>query len=178
MMRIIVAGSRTVDEEQVRTALSLCPWIGFASAVISGTAKGADLFGERWAEERGIEVIRLPADWAKHGRRAGPMRNAVMAERGDGLVAVWDGASAGTKNMIENAVKRGLRVAIYRTDKRELVRIEATDALAAKWEDAEERAALMEFGSGMSRPDAERTAGALARDGSLKASSARSEPSG
>lgn len=165
MMRIIVAGSRTVDEEQVRTALRLCPWIGFVTAVISGTARGADSFGERWAEERGLEVIRLPADWAKYGRRAGPMRNAMMAERGDGLVAVWDGESAGTKNMIDNAKKRGLRVAIYRTDTRELVRIDANGPTEAKWETAEERAAIIEHdGDGVTRAAAERAAGAIARD--------------
>src|SRR5690242_12253735 len=126
MMRIIVAGSRSAEEAQVHTALRRCRWIGFSSAIVSVTAKGADLFGEKWAETRGLHVIRCPAEWEKYGRRAGPMRNATMAERAEGLVAVWDGASAGTKNMIETAEKRGLRVAIYRTDKDAMMLIEAS----------------------------------------------------
>jgi hypothetical protein len=33
-----------------------------------------------------------------------------MAKNTDGLIAVWDGQSCGTGNMIENASKPGLRV--------------------------------------------------------------------
>ena len=42
------------------------------------------------------------------------MRNAVMADNADALIAYWDGISRGTKNMIDEARKRGLAVRIKR----------------------------------------------------------------
>jgi hypothetical protein len=39
-----------------------------------------------------------------------------MAEYADALIAIWDGESRGTKNMIEEATKRGLRVHVKRID--------------------------------------------------------------
>lgn len=45
---------------------------------------------------------------------AGIMRNAVMADNTDALIAYWDGISRGTKNMIDEARKKGLAVRIKR----------------------------------------------------------------
>lgn len=158
-MRIIVAGSRTATEAQVLEALRRCPWINFSSAVVSGTAEGADRFGELWAEKNHIRVIRVPADWKNYGKRAGPMRNKIMAERAEGLVAVWDGVSRGTHSMISLARKHGLRVFILRTDTNLTETYESTGALADLWERAEERASIVEFSAGLSRRESERRAG-------------------
>lgn len=46
--------------------------------VVSGGCSGADIGGEAWADRRKIEVNRFPADWSKHGRAAGPIRNEEM----------------------------------------------------------------------------------------------------
>jgi predicted Rossmann fold nucleotide-binding protein DprA/Smf involved in DNA uptake len=115
-IRIIIAGSRSVNEQQVREAILRCPWSGLASVIVSGTAKGADEYGERWAEEQNLVVHRFPADWEKYGKSAGPIRNKLMAENAEGLIAVWDGKSKGTANMIKLATQLGLRVFILRTD--------------------------------------------------------------
>jgi hypothetical protein len=69
--------------------------------VVSGCARGADQLGERWADERGYPVKRFPADWHKHGKRAGYLRNEEMAGYATHLVAFWDGRSRGTKHMID-----------------------------------------------------------------------------
>jgi hypothetical protein len=37
-----------------------------------------------------------------------------MAEYADALIAIWDGESRGTKNMIEEATKRNLSVYVKR----------------------------------------------------------------
>jgi hypothetical protein len=158
-MRIIVAGSRSVLDEQVRDALARCPWVGFVSAVVSGTAKGADEFGERWAEQHNITVVKYPADWEKYGKKAGPLRNKLMAENADGLVAVWDGESRGTRSMIELARRLGLRVFVLETSSGKVSDCAATGPLALRWEAAEERAGILEFAGGLSRREAERQAG-------------------
>ena len=76
----------------------------------TGTAKGADSLGERYAKENGYDVKLFPPDWKKFGRKAGPLRNKQMAEYGDMLIAFWDEKSSGTRNMIENATNLGLIV--------------------------------------------------------------------
>lgn len=82
------------------------------SAILCGTARGADKLGERYAKERGINVLYYPADWDSHGRAAGYIRNAEMADNADALVAFWDGQSRGTKHMIDIAVEKGLLIRV------------------------------------------------------------------
>lgn len=58
----------------------------------------------------------FPAHWRRWGAAAGPIRNRLMAERADALIAVWDGESRGTASMVCLAERRGLRVHVCRTD--------------------------------------------------------------
>ena len=69
--------------------------------VLSGTARGVDQAGERWAERNNIEFKRYPANWSEEGRAAGYNRNVVMACHADALIAIWNGKSKGTQHMIE-----------------------------------------------------------------------------
>ncbi len=82
--------------------------------VVCGKARGADLFGEQYAKERGYAVAYFPADWDKHGKAAGFIRNEQMAQNADALVAFWDGRSRGTRNMIELARRYNLKVRVKR----------------------------------------------------------------
>jgi len=82
--------------------------------LVSGTARGVDTLGERWAREQGVPVTRMPADWEEHGKAAGPKRNAQMAAYGDALVAVWDGESRGTQSMLREAYTQGLEMYLVR----------------------------------------------------------------
>jgi len=108
-MRTIIAGSR--DFHDYQTVVDAIEESRFTiTTVISGGAKGVDALGERYAEEMNINLKIFRADWEKNGRAAGPIRNRKMAENADALIAVWDGQSRGTKNMIETATKLGLMV--------------------------------------------------------------------
>jgi len=82
--------------------------------IVSGTAKGADKLGEIYASEKGYEIKRFPADWDNYGKAAGFLRNRDMAKYADYLIAFWDGESRGTKNMIDEATDRGLKVRIIK----------------------------------------------------------------
>lgn len=82
--------------------------------VVSGHATGADSLGERYAKENDLQCELHPADWDRFGKSAGPKRNAEMAEVANALIAFWDGQSRGTKNMIELAKSKRLKVAIVR----------------------------------------------------------------
>jgi glycerophosphoryl diester phosphodiesterase len=87
-------------------------WLG-AHTVVSGTAAGADSWGEAWACWYGVPVERFPAHWTTYGRSAGARRNRQMARGADALVAVWDGVSPGTRDMIDVATRAGLRVFVW-----------------------------------------------------------------
>lgn len=85
--------------------------------VVSGCARGVDRLGEQWAQMRSIPIKRFPANWDRDGRSAGPIRNRQMANYAEALVAIWDGESKGTKNMIEEAERRGLVVFVLQVQK-------------------------------------------------------------
>lgn len=161
-MRIIIAGSRSATEAQVEQALGSCRWIGFVSAIVSGGARGADEFGEAWARRAGVDVMLFVPDWKRLGKRAGPARNQEMAQHAEGLVAVWDGVSRGTRSMIDYARRAGLRIHCLRTDTNNVLESAPRGEVADFWELAYERASLMEVDGDMASADAERAAGKFA----------------
>jgi hypothetical protein len=109
-MKLIIAGGRNYnfDVEDTKRLDS----IPDVTEVVSGGASGADHYGEKWAESRGIPVKIFAADWDKYGKSAGPMRNRQMAEYAD-AVALFPGGK-GTMNMFITAIRRGLRVFDFR----------------------------------------------------------------
>ncbi len=118
-IRIIVAGGRDFTNyaklsEIMTGVLERC---GDKEIIfVSGCCRGADALGERYASKHGIPVQRVPAEWAKHGKAAGPIRNKIMAtyaSEGTGiLVAFWNGKSRGTASMIQLAKRFGLQTKI------------------------------------------------------------------
>jgi len=113
-MRVIVAGSRDIRKSGlVAGAIGLSPFCDDMDILISGGCKGVDKLAEKWAEENDIEVEVYEADWDTYGRSAGPRRNEEMAQNADALVAIWDGESRGTKNMIQMAMKYKIDIYIH-----------------------------------------------------------------
>jgi hypothetical protein len=109
--KIIVAGGRDFDnyewvERDLDNLTLNYDWSEVE--IVSGGARGADRLGEQYAKTRGCKLTKFPADWDKHGKSAGFIRNKQMAEYGTHLMAYWDGKSRGTKNMIEEAQKLDL----------------------------------------------------------------------
>ena len=125
-LRIIIAGSRDFNDYKllktsIRDILKDTSLDGISKIkIISGTARGADQLGERFAKQFKLEVIKFPADWDRFGKRAGYIRNEKMAKYSvednnyGMLVAFWDGESRGTKHMINLAKKHGLEVHVVR----------------------------------------------------------------
>ncbi len=78
--------------------------------ILSGTARGADTLGEKYALQNDLTIQKFPAKWDEHGKKAGYLRNLQMAEDADALVAFWNGKSPGTKHMIDIALLKGLQI--------------------------------------------------------------------
>ena len=80
------------------------------TAIISGCARGADTLGIEWAEARGMEVARFPADWETHGRAAGPIRNQQMLDDGKPDLVIAFPGGRGTADMVRRARAAGVEL--------------------------------------------------------------------
>ena len=113
-MKLIVAGGRDVtDKDFIDRAFKesgIDP--DEITEIVLGGAKGVDSLAEEYFFNR-YKLSIFPADWETKGKAAGPIRNAQMADYADSLIAIWDGESRGTQNMINQMVKRGKSFYIY-----------------------------------------------------------------
>ena len=119
MTRTIIAGSRGIEDYEELKRVVHDSGIDI-SIVISGTARGVDQLGERYAREYDLGLWSFPANWKRLGNRAGHVRNMEMALHAQALIALWDGESPGTKDMIEIAKQRNLRVCVKNLKTQEL----------------------------------------------------------
>lgn len=114
-MKLIIAGGRNfTDYKKLKQICDHFLQNQTKIEIVSGTARGADRLGERYAKEKGYKLIKFPADWNKYGKAAGPKRNQQMANYADALIAFWDEKSRGTKNMIELAKAVNLKIRVFK----------------------------------------------------------------
>lgn len=111
-MRILVTGSRDWDdEERLRDILTQMKLNPKTTVLVSGNCPtGADLMCEDFAIEHGWEVERHPANWEKHGKRAGFIRNFDMVSLGaDICLAFIKNDSKGATMTLELARKADIQ---------------------------------------------------------------------
>jgi hypothetical protein len=131
--RLCVCGSRHFDNydllcrkldkltEKIKEKRKIVVVTGAGAGIVIGNRKrrGADALAEKWAYERRYSLLRFHADWNKHGKAAGPIRNSEMIQKGqpDAVIAFWDGESKGTKDAIDKAEAEGITTRIVRIEK-------------------------------------------------------------
>lgn len=122
-IRVLVTGSRdwsNVDEVYEAMASAEICWehsdCGHVYVLVSGHCPtGADAIAEKLAKQRGWELELHPADWAKHDKRAGYIRNAEMVKLGaDVCLAFIKNESKGATMTADLAQKAGINTIIYR----------------------------------------------------------------
>ena len=119
MRKVLVCGGRAykntkaveaaLDAEFERSADGLL--------VVHGGSSGADAIANAWVwgkKARGLNVGAEvhPADWARHGKAAGPIRNTEMALTFPDVVLAFRGGE-GTADMVRKARKHGLSVVCF-----------------------------------------------------------------
>lgn len=109
--KVLVCGGRDYpDKSNVFQTLDCYHKTSQIELLIHGDAPGADSIADEWAEFREVPCAAYPADWKKHGKAAGPIRNAQMLrEEKPDLVLAFPGGR-GTANMISLAKKAGVPV--------------------------------------------------------------------
>ncbi len=146
-IRITVCGSRNfIDEKFVNKYLS--EFIQFLKKqfeneiniiIISGKAKGPDTFGENFAKNNNLQIEEFPADWDKHGKRAGYIRNKEMIDISNIVIAFYDGTSKGTAHSIKLAKDKGILTLVAGTKEiKKIYNKEALEALVQKCKNQQE----------------------------------------
>lgn len=132
-VKVIICGSRTFDHYQFlevtmrdifRELTSQGILYGSPEKdselieIVSGGAKGADILGEWFGKNYGLQVKVMLADWEKNGDQAGLIRNKEMVDYVSSedcygmVVAFWDGQSKGTQHCFNYAKDKELDVRI------------------------------------------------------------------
>jgi hypothetical protein len=111
-MKILVCGGRDFEDRDFvfRVLDDLHKQLGFYTLIHGACPTGADKFADDWAKERGVAAWAFPANWRKHGRAAGPIRNRDMAERTSPDFVVAFPGGAGTRNMIDISAELGINL--------------------------------------------------------------------
>ena len=116
MKRILITGSRTWEDLDVIWDAIMAEAEPFGTTVVSGNCPlGADAMAERVAREMDLGLELHPADWNRHGKRAGFLRNAEMVALGaDVCLAFIRDNSKGASMTARLAQEAGIPTIIFR----------------------------------------------------------------
>jgi hypothetical protein len=106
--RIGVTGGREFEG-----AASVChaftTYVHLDDLIVEGGARGADAICRAEAQLRGVKVETHSADWKRHGKAAGFIRNQEMVDSGLDLLIAFPGGK-GTADMVRRAENAGITV--------------------------------------------------------------------
>ena len=116
-VKVAIVGSRTFNSyDEVVAVMST-----FISSndvtvteIVSGGAKGADTYAMDFARRHGLKLIVFFPDYKKYDKQAPLIRNKLIVEECDCLLAFWDGQSRGTKFTLDYAIEKGKPIKIVK----------------------------------------------------------------
>lgn len=85
-------------------------WLPTDIVIIAGGAKGADSAAADFAAVAFCQLQEFKADWNKHGKAAGAIRNQQMLDEGKPDLVVAFPGGRGTADMVSRAKKAGIEV--------------------------------------------------------------------
>jgi hypothetical protein len=115
--RLLVTGSRDWNHLGVMIGALVQAWrdLGKPShpVLVHGAARGADSMAAQLWRLWGWPTDPHPADWDRHGRKAGPIRNQEMVDAGADLCVAFPlRGSVGTWDCVRRARAAGIPVTI------------------------------------------------------------------
>jgi predicted Rossmann fold nucleotide-binding protein DprA/Smf involved in DNA uptake len=117
-MKIGVVGSRQFNNKDLLyTILKSFVDVSFGDIlIVSGGAKGADTLAEKFANENNLNKLIIPAQWDRYGKRAGPIRNQLIVDNSEMIIAFPAEISRGTWDTITKAKKDRKKILIVYED--------------------------------------------------------------
>jgi hypothetical protein len=119
--RILVTGSRDWPDHDViydalDAALNAAPKDRDTWLVVGDCPRGADRIAYQWAVTAMVPIDVHLADWATHGKAAGPIRNGAMVRAGANLcLAFIQAGSRGATHTLELARRAGIPTRVWTT---------------------------------------------------------------
>lgn len=121
-LAVIGIGSRDLSTAHIDKVWAILNKTPLGSTIFSGGAPGADTIVERWTENQpDVNFVKFEADWKRHGKAAGPIRNRAMVDQAIASFGVENVvvlafvnkpllASRGTRNCCLYAIDSGVPV--------------------------------------------------------------------
>lgn len=113
-MKIAIIGSRECGNINLEQELIKRFDIVTNDTIISGGARGIDTLAAQFARKHGIKLLEFRPDYATYGLGATFVRNRMIVDVADVVIAFWNGTSRGTKYTIEYAKKKYVPVVIIK----------------------------------------------------------------
>ena len=120
-MKVTISGSRSFDDRLLVDAVveRLVERGDFINVGDARSGVDSMVRSELHAREHLVEDTDyriFEADWTRHGRRAGYLRNERMIRDADRFIAIFSPGqmTPGTKNALEMAWEKGIPISIYR----------------------------------------------------------------
>ena len=107
-MKVAVIGSRSIRNADIGKRIP-----PDTTLIISGGAVGVDTLAEKYADEHGIEKLILYPAYELYGRSAPLIRDRLIVDHADLVIAFWDGESRGTEYTISYAKQRRVPIQVY-----------------------------------------------------------------
>jgi len=121
MTRVLVCGGRDFADKALmwKTLDETFPhsepdeygnWLPIGTLIQGDCPTGADALAVDYAMVNWLGLKSFPADWRKHGRSAGPIRNQQMIVEGKPDVVIAFPGGRGTADMVSKARAAGVPV--------------------------------------------------------------------
>ncbi len=101
-MKVAVIGSRSITSYPLE---ELIP--AETTEIISGGAHGADAIAREYAQQHDIPLTEIRPAYARYGKGAPLRRNLEIIARAELVIALWDGKSSGTAQVIAECRRQG-----------------------------------------------------------------------
>lgn len=108
-MKVLVCGGRDFNNQN--NLFYVLDWFSsqnLITQIIQGGARGADSLAGFWAQQRNISINVFPANWNKHGKSAGYIRNQQMLDEGKPDMVVAFPGGRGTDMMVKISRRAGV----------------------------------------------------------------------
>lgn len=106
-MKLAIIGSRNCPPIDIMSHLKHLP-----TGVVSGGARGADTYAREFAQKYNLPLTEYLPEYDKYGKAAPLIRNKLIVDNCDCLIAFWDGQSRGTKFTLDYAKEKGKPIKI------------------------------------------------------------------
>lgn len=101
-MKVAVIGSRSITNIEIERYIPKG-----ITMLITGGAIGVDRIAEKYADRMKIKKQIFLPDYERYGKSAPLMRDRLIVDNADIVIAIWDGVSGGTNYTIKYAERTG-----------------------------------------------------------------------